>query len=33
MKDERIRWFDVGGEVEPAITAQVAGFVSTGDIA
>ena len=28
LKDNRIRWFDVKGEVEPEITAHVAEFIS-----
>ncbi len=28
LGDNRIQWFDIQGEVEPEITAQVAGFVS-----
>ncbi|MFC1847393.1 tRNA (adenosine(37)-N6)-dimethylallyltransferase MiaA [Chloroflexota bacterium] len=28
LKDDRIRWFDIQGEVEPEIKEQVAGFIS-----
>ncbi len=28
LRDNRIQWFDVGGEVEPEITERIAGFIS-----